>query len=122
MRRSHAHLYGAERVLDRFPPRTHCIGILVEPLLDLIDDSLVLPSVNAPLFSSRAFRFQGARAASICPIASEFLPFLLLRIMIFQCLAGRAAISILLGFVDEVLLAETAFRLRSGGHRLWQRH
>jgi hypothetical protein len=47
---------------------------------------------------------------------------LLVRVAICELLTSRAAIDILIGQVDEVLLAEAAFGLRGRRHRFGQRH
>jgi hypothetical protein len=47
------------------------------------------------------------------PVAPQNLAVLLVRVAIGQPLAGRTPIDILLGDVDEVLLAKTAVRFRT---------
>src|SRR6516162_4482188 len=94
MRRPHSHFQCAEGVLDRLAPRAHRIRIAIEPLLRLLKHVLVLPTRYAPLLACRAFGLERAAAAGIRPIAAESLSVLLFRVVIFEFLAGRAAIDI----------------------------
>ena len=55
----------------------------------------------------------GAAMTSARPVAPQILPMLVSGEVVFEILAGRAAIDVLLRQVDEVLLAETALRFRS---------
>src|SRR6266403_2244338 len=110
---AHAHLQRAERMLDRLAASAHRLRIFIEPSLRCFKNVLVLPSRNAPLVARRAFRFQRAIRAGVRPIAPHHLAVLLGRHVIGQLLAGRTAIDILGGVVDEVLLAETTIRLRA---------
>jgi hypothetical protein len=52
----------------------------------------------------------------------ECLTFFFVGIIKLQFLTGRAAIGILRWQIDEVLLAEAAFRLRARRHRFGERH
>jgi hypothetical protein len=107
-------------MLDRFAARAHRVGVFVESFLRGLGNGFMFPAVNAPLFSRRAFRLQRASPAGIRPIAPKFLPFLLLRVIELQSFSSRAAISILLRLVDEILLAETPLGFRARCHRLRQ--
>src|ERR1700747_647310 len=82
----------------------------------------VLPSRDAPLGPRCTLRFERAARACRRPITAQRLAILLVRIMITKLLARRAAVHILRRQIDEVLLAEAAFRLRARCHRLRQRH
>ena len=110
--RAHPHLDGAEGVLDRLAPCSHRIGVSIEPCLHRVEHLLVLPSRDPPLRPLGAFHFQRTRAARIRPIAVQLLTFFLVRKIVFELLARRTAIDIFIGQIDEVLLAETAFRFR----------
>src|SRR5260370_41820510 len=63
--------------------------------------------------SSRCTPMMFMIRAGVRPIAPHHLAVLLGRHVISQLLAGRTAIDILGGVVDEVLLAETTIRLRA---------
>src|SRR5262245_32068607 len=109
-------------MLDRLAACTHRLRIFIEPLLRGFENVLVLPAWNASLVARRAFRFQQTMWAGVRPITPHHLAILLGRHAIAQLLAGRTAIDILGGIVDEVLLAETTIRLRTRCHWLRQRH
>ena len=49
VRRTHPSLYGPERMLCRLTTQGHLIGVLIEPLLNLLQHILVLPTRDAPL-------------------------------------------------------------------------
>ena len=82
----------------------------------------MFPSRDATLRSFRALSLERACPARVGPITVECLTFFLSCIIILQFLTGRAAIDILRRQIDEVLLAEAAFRLRARRHRLGERH
>jgi len=46
--RPHPALYGPERMLRGPPAQSHLVGVLVEPLLNLLQHSLVLPTRDTP--------------------------------------------------------------------------
>src|SRR5689334_25429712 len=100
-------------MLDRLAAFTHRLRILVEPPLSGFQNVLVLPSWNAPFVARRTFRLQWAIRTGVRPIAPHHLAVLLGRHAVRQLLARGAAIDVLGSVVDEVLLAETAIRLRS---------
>src|SRR5258708_10436277 len=122
MRRAHAHLERAERVLDRLAALTHGLGILVETPLHRLQYMLVLPAGDATLLARRAAVLDRAAAARIGPVAPQLLPVLLVHVVERQPLVVRAAINIFLRQIDEVLLAEATFLLLSRGHWLRQHH
>src|SRR5215472_9166814 len=82
----------------------------------------VLPSRDPPLWPGCTLRFEWASRACCGPITAQRLAILLVRIMIAKLLTRRAAVHILRRQIDEVLLAEAAFRLCARCHRLRQRH
>src|SRR5215813_7115329 len=59
-----------------------------------------------PLRACRALGLKRAVRTCRCPVASQHLPVFLVRIAIWQPLAGRATIDVFLGKIDEVLFAE----------------
>jgi hypothetical protein len=54
VRCTHPSLYGPERMLCRLTTQGHLIGVLIEPLLNLLQHTLVLPTRDAPLGASCA--------------------------------------------------------------------
>jgi hypothetical protein len=81
---------------------------LVEPLLNPLQHSLMLPPRDASLRASRALRFERADLTSVRPITAQHLTIFLVGEAIRQPFTGRAAIDILPRNIDEVLLAKTA--------------
>src|SRR5260221_8728921 len=105
-------------MLDRLAALTHRVRVGIEPLLHGFEQLLMLPPGNSSLRSGRAFRFQRAGRAHCRPVASQLLALLLVRVSVRKALAGRTTIDVLIGQIDEVLLAEPTRRLRARCHRL----
>ena len=116
------HLQRAERMLDCLTALSHGLRVLIETFLHRLQHVLVLPACDAPLRAGRAAMLDRAVTARIRPVAPQLLPFLLVRVVVLELLAGRTAIDILFAEVDEVLFAETALRLNARCHRFWKRH
>ena len=72
---------------------------------------LMFPSLDAPFLASRAFGFERALLAGRGPVAMQGHAVLDGGIPPVQLLARRAAIYVLLGQIDEVVLVEAAFGL-----------
>jgi hypothetical protein len=114
--RTHPHLERAKGMLGRLAAHTHRTRVLVETLLHRFEHMLVLPSRDAPLRTRRAASFERAVRACRRPIATQRLAVLLVGVTMGQLVTCRAAIDILGRQIDEVLLAETAIRLRARCH------
>src|SRR6266576_528297 len=84
----------------------HGLRVFVEALLYGLQYILMLPARDAPLHASGAALLERTVATRICPIASQLLPVLLVRIVVLQLFASRTAIRILVAEIDKVLLAE----------------
>jgi len=95
VRRAHAHLQCAERMLDGLAACAHGVWILVEPRLSAFKDVLVHPSLDTALRARRALRFEWTGFASVGPIVAQLLAVFLVGIIIFEFLTGRPAINIL---------------------------
>src|SRR3979490_1879096 len=108
-------------MLDCLTAHAHRLGCLLETLLHRFEYVLVFPSRDSPLGSCRTPGFERAARACRRPVAAQRLAVLLVRTTIGQLLARRAAIDILSRQINEILLAETAIRLRARCHRLRQR-
>ena len=94
----------------------HGLRVFVEALLYGLQHILMLPARDAPLHADGAALLERTVATRICPIASQLLPVLLVRIVVLQLFASRTAIRILVAEIDKVLLEETlaaARRLRA---------
>src|ERR671931_1520003 len=83
---------------------------------------LMLPARDPPLLASRAATLKPTVPARIVPIPPQLMPVLLVRVVVLQLFAGRAAIHIFLAEIDEVLLAEAAPCFNARGHRFGERH
>ena len=64
VRCSHPAFHCAERMLRRLTADTHCIGVVIEPILNLLQNGLVLPSRDASLAASRALGLERTALAS----------------------------------------------------------
>src|SRR3954470_13308633 len=95
---------GPERMLDCLTALAHRLWVLVEPPLHGFEHVLMLPPGDAALLSRRATILDRATAARVGRIAAQLLPMFLGSEGIFEFLARRAAIDILLRQIDEVLL------------------
>jgi hypothetical protein len=81
--RAHPHLQRVERMVDRLAALGHGLRVHL----------LMLPALDAPLSAGRAAMLDRAVATRIRPIAKQLLPVLLVRVVVFQLLAGRTAIA-----------------------------
>src|SRR5208283_5565621 len=108
----------AEGVLDRLATHAHLTRVRIKSSLHGLKKMLVLPAGDAPLRARRALRLDRAGAADAAPIAAQDQPMFLVRVAIGQAFAGRADVSVVLGHIAKVLLAEAPFGLCSRGHRL----
>src|SRR5439155_11975314 len=76
MRCAHPTFDRAEGMLHSLPADSHCIGVMIEPILNFLQNSLMLPSRDAALGAWRALRFQRAGFAAARPIAAQCLSIL----------------------------------------------
>ncbi len=109
-------------MLERLAANAHRLRILVEAALCSFEHMFVLPSGNPALLARGALALDGAGAAGVGRVAMQLLPVLDGGERVLQPLSCRAAIDVLVGQIDEVLLAEAAFRFSARCHRLGQRH
>src|SRR5262249_28767756 len=91
---------------DRLTTLPHGLRVFVEALLHGLQHILMLPARDAPLHAGGAALLERTVATRICPIASQLLPVLLVRVVVLQLFASRTAIRILVAKIDKVLLAE----------------
>src|SRR6516164_1143938 len=71
VRRAHPGLDGAERVLHGLPPDAHDIWCLIQAPLHGVDDSLMLPALDATLLAGRALRLDRAGRAGAGPVVPQ---------------------------------------------------
>jgi len=94
--------------------------MLVEPPLDGLEKVFVLPARNPALLARGASILDGARLASITPIAALDEPLFLARETVEQTLPSRADIDAVGGQIAKVGFDETALDLVARGLRLGQ--
>src|SRR5919197_1535555 len=109
-------------MFDRLSTLPHRLRVFVEALLYGFQHILVLPACDAPLHAGGAALLERTVATRICPIASQLLPVLLVRIVVLQLFASWTAIRILVAEIDKVLLAEATPCLDSWCHRFGKRN
>ena len=114
--RSHAGLHRAERMLDRLATLAHGLWVCIKALLHGIEQVLVLPSWDPPLWPCRALGLERTILTGVGPVTPYPLAVFLAREAIWQSLSSRTAIGVLLRQIDKVLLAEAP--LRFGARRL----
>ena len=108
--RTHTCLDGAEHVLDCLAPEWDLAWVVVEPLLNAIEDSVVLPSLNSALLACRAFGFNRALPANARPIIAQRPTIFLIRVVVGEPRTGWALIGILVSMITEIGLVKTADR------------
>src|SRR6266851_1291660 len=78
----------------------HGLRVFVEALLYGLQHILMLPARDAPLHAGGAALLERTVATRICPIASQLLSVLLVRIVVLQLFASRTAIRVLVAEID----------------------
>src|SRR5262245_65482737 len=109
-------------MLCRLTTQGHLIGVLIEPLLNLLQHILVLPTRDAPLGASRALNLECAVPASGGPVAAQHSAMLLNGEAIRQPFTCRTAVDVLGRNIDQVLLAKTTCSFCARGQRFRQFH
>src|SRR6476661_3294175 len=104
VRRPHPHLQRAKRMLNRLAASTHRIRISVQARLHSIDNILVLPPLDATLWSLRALSLQRAGAARVGPVVVQDQSIFLVRKVVGELLTGRTNVDVLLSHVAESCL------------------
>src|SRR5262249_45157255 len=86
----------------------HRLRVLIETLLHGFEQVFVFSSCDPAFVTCRAARFEGTARTCRRPIATQRLAVFLVRVPVGQLLTCRAAVDILCGQIDEILLAEPA--------------
>src|SRR5258705_6617652 len=107
-------------MLDCLSSLAHGFWVCIEALLHSLEQMLMLPSCNPPLWPCRALRFKRTILTGCGPVAPQHLAVFLAREAIWQLLPSWTAIGVLLWQIDKVLLAEAAIRLGARRLRLGQ--
>jgi hypothetical protein len=90
VRRSHSGLHRAERMLDGLSTLAHCFWICIKTLLYSIEQMLMLPSRDPPLWPGRTLGFKRTISTGIGPVAPYPFASFLAREAIWQLLpAGQ---------------------------------
>src|SRR4030095_8299529 len=104
--RSHAGLHRAERMLDRLATLAHGARVRIKARLHGVEQVLMRPSWNPPLWPCRALGLERTILTGVGPVTPQHLAVLLARKALWQLLSGWTAIGVLLWQIDKVLLAE----------------
>src|SRR6201993_3249798 len=107
-------------MLDCLSTLTHRFRICVEALLHSLEQMLVLPSCNPPLWPGCALRFEGTILTGCGPVAPQHLAVFFVCIAIRQSLPGWTAIGVFLRQMGKILLTEAPLRFGPRRQRLGQ--
>ena len=116
----HAGLHRAERMLDGLETLAHGERVRIKALLHGIEQVLMLPSWNPPLWPCRALGLERTILTGVGPVTPYPVAIFLAREAIWQLLSSRTAIGVLLRQIDKVLLAEAPIRFGARRLRLGQ--
>ena len=109
VRRPHPRFKRTERMLDGLPPDARSLRHLVQSSLHRLQDVLVLPARDAPVFSSRTLRFDRAFRTCGGPVFVDDHT-VLDRAKAPDCaLTRRTLVLVIGGDVAEVLFVELSF-------------
>src|SRR5262249_8235094 len=100
-------------MFDRLTTLPHGLRVFVEALLYDLQYILMLPARDAPLHAGGAALLERTVATHICPIASQLLPVLLVRILVLHPFPTRTAMYIIFRKTGTVVLAEAPLGLHS---------
>src|SRR5258705_6579965 len=92
--RSHASFHRAERMLDRLATLAHGLWVCIKALLHSLEQMLMLPSGNPPLWPGRALRFERTILTGCGPVAPQHLAVFFVGIAIRQSLLSWTAIGV----------------------------
>src|SRR5262245_31749843 len=98
-------------MFDSLATLAHRLWVCVKALLHSLEQILMLPPRNSPLWPGCALRFERTILTGCGPVASQHFAVFFVCIAIRQLLPGWTAIGILLWQIDKVLLTEAAVRL-----------
>src|SRR5690348_5183868 len=109
-------------MLDRLPTLTHGFWVCIKAPLHSLEQMLVFPSCNSPLWPCRALRFERTILTGSGPVAPQHLAVFFVCVAIRQSLPSGTAIGVLLWQIGKVLLTEASVRLGARRQRLGQSH
>jgi hypothetical protein len=98
----------AERMLDRLATLAHGLWVCIKALLHSLEQMLMLPSRNPPLWPGRALRFERTILTGRGPVTPQHLAVFFVCITIRQSLPSWTAIGVIPWQIRKVLLAEAA--------------
>src|SRR6516225_8952108 len=109
-------------MLDCLPTLAHRVWVCVEAPLHSLEQVLMLPPCNPPLWPGCALRFERTILTGGGPVAPQHFAVFFVCIAIWQPLPSRTAIGVLLRQIGKVLFAEASVRLSARCQRLGQSH
>ena len=95
-------------MLNSLATLAHSQRVRIKALLHGIEQVLMLPSWNPPLWPCRTLGLERTILTGIGPVAPYPLAIFLASKAIWQLLPSRSAIGVFLRQIDKVLLAEAA--------------
>ena len=107
-------------MLDGFSALTHSLWVCIKALLHGLEQMLMLPSCNSPLWPCRALRFERTILTGSGPVAPQHLAVFFVCVAIRQSFLSWTAIGVLLWQIGKVLLTEASVRLGARRQRLGQ--
>ncbi len=111
MGRAHPGLDCSEGMLDGSAADTHVLGRAIQSLLHGVNHCFMFPAPDAALLAGGALVLECASSAVGSPIFVDVQTLLDRGEAPGQSLAGGAAIDVVIGDIDEVLLAEASIGL-----------
>jgi len=85
----------AEWMFDRLPTLAHGFWVCIKPLLHGLEQLLVIPSCNSPLWPRRALRFERTILTGRGPVAPQHLAVFFACVAISQPLPSWTAVGVL---------------------------
>lgn len=107
-------------MFNRRPSDGHSLGKFIEAFQHRVDNIFIDPSLNPPLFSRCAFRFDWTDVTSIGPVNLHVFALFNRHEAISHLLSARALIGVVFGLIEEVVFAKAARSFRAGCVRLGQ--
>src|SRR3954454_25209706 len=98
-------------MLDHLPQPAHRLQVRIEPALHRLQHCFMLPAGDTAVQARGAAARERSGMADRGPIAAQSQSTLDIAVVVSELLARRTAVGVLLGQVDEVLLAEAAISL-----------
>src|ERR1700731_3773471 len=107
-------------MLDRLSTLAHGLWVCIKALLHSLEQMLMLPARNPPLWTGRALGFERTILTGCGPVTPQHLAVFFVCIAIRQSLPSRTAIGALLRQIRKPMLTEAPLRFGARTLRLGQ--